>query len=206
VRWSLLPILLAQAWPIAKADPEMIGRQGITTCRIMKGFYEVEYRVPAYSPEKLRVGVSTVYNNGRHNLESVWHPIPSEKSKGAIVDLQGYDLQTKLPERFVIGDGRLTRSFVTVDQRPGTKLDAILNLFVDLLPGVENGKVVNEEILLRYVQKSLDILVYYRWQKGTDGVGENKWDPKSFPRRHLSQRPNSRPKKATTRLNKNSAQ
>ena len=154
------------------------GKIVLPVCRVLQGEYEVQYSKTTPYESKAKIGVSTAYNNKKHPIQSVWHPIPDQE--GRIVDLQSWEMGQRLPERFMIGDGALTRSFMIIDQSAGTKLDAILNLFTSILPGVESGKVLNEEILMKFLQRSMDMLVQYRWRQGIDGRGENLWDPKDF--------------------------
>ncbi len=180
-RHCKLALVLCLHWLLAAAAPAQTGGTlSLPVCQIVQGEFEVFYARNTLVPGRLRIGVSTAYNNKEHNIDSVWHPVPRTPSDGKILNLTNFALGESLPKRFILGDGALTRAFFLIDQQKGTKLDAILDMFVSLLPGMRDGKVVNEDLLLKFLQRSLDMLVNFRWRPGADGKGENAWDPERF--------------------------
>jgi hypothetical protein len=118
-----------------------------------------------------RVAASTVYNNGRHNIVTIWHPAPSPAFKGTYIDVHHKGRFRPFPERFIIGDGILTRAFVLVDYRPNSALaDAI-----ERIARATNSNKVLDDVTFRLAE-----LVGNRWRQGVNRLGDNSWDPKNY--------------------------
>lgn len=69
-------------------------------------------------PSELEAGVLNVFIDPA-KIITIFSPLPPQK-KGKLIDIHSVD--SKLPSRFVIGNGNLGYAFIGVDQRPGTRL------------------------------------------------------------------------------------
>lgn len=110
--------------------------------------------VPNHLPSALGVGITNVLRD-KVRVITTLHPLPHLATnddncpavltkgvvKGTVKDV--LKVKNKLPQRFVISDGTIDRSFVGVDMRPGTRLHLCLEEIANTL--TKNRTLTEEE-------------------------------------------------------------
>ncbi len=144
-------------------------------------------RVPSTSPAAPRfpsragLGVSTIhrYNEPRVTPSTiaitVYTPVPTADVPGTIRDTNSKPFAEKLPQRFIIDDGGLTRIFTGVDLRKGSALDKRLDAIIARMPTDQAGQ-------LDFIRRETNRLI--KWTAGSsanDGRDEFEWDVKRTP-------------------------
>ncbi len=85
-------------------------------------------------------------------------PLPEEGNFGYLIDLNAIKHHQEWPRRFVISDGSLSRSFIGVDQTPGSPLDRRLKAIYKSIESRLNYRVTKESLLELLVHNVADFM------------------------------------------------
>jgi nitroreductase len=123
-----------------------------------------------------KVATSTIYNNAKYNIVTVYHPTAGGAFRGDVVNTNSKSFEP-LPRKFVMGDGLLTRAFLYVDSSNASPLSIELDKIVTKLP---RNTIPNRNRILDEITMHLESLTGDRWLMGVNQEGDNPWDPIGF--------------------------
>lgn len=119
------------------------------------------------------------YNDPRTNpsciAKTVFVPMPTDAVPGEVKDTNSKPFDERLPRRFILGDGGLTRCFIGVDLSAGSALNARLDQVMSRIPQRE-GRYEAEDVIEWVRTHVTSIIGRTPGAFFNDGRAEFDWD------------------------------